>query len=95
MAYCGNVVAAGLSIDDFDTNFRVLKLSFELDFIKYCRLVLFIDWFTDEIAATYRPLTLVKWICLCANIADMQILCSSGFKVQEGSITMTLFPVVY
>ena len=74
MAYCGNMVAAGLSIDDLDTNIRVLKLSFELDFIKYRRLELFMDWFTDEIAATYRPLTLVKWICLCANIADMQIL---------------------
>ena len=44
------------------------------------------DWFTDEIAATYRPLTLVKWICWYANIADMQILCSPGCKVQEGRI---------
>ena len=46
------------------------------------------DWFTDEIAATYRPLTLVKWICWWANIAVMQILCSPGFKVQEGRITL-------
>ena len=60
VAYYGNMVAAGLSIDDLDTNIRVLKLSFELDFIKYWRLELFMDWFTDEIAATYRPLTLVK-----------------------------------
>ena len=49
------------------------------------------DWYTDEIAATF----LVKWNCLCANIAHMQILCSSGFKVQEGSITMNLCTVVY
>ena len=42
------MVAAGLSIDDLDTNIRVLKLSFELDFIKYWRLELFMDWFTDD-----------------------------------------------
>ena len=34
MAYCGNVVAAGLSVNDLDTNILVLKLSFELDLIK-------------------------------------------------------------
>ena len=35
MAYYGNMVVAELSIDDLDTNIRVLKLSFELDFIKH------------------------------------------------------------
>ena len=49
------------------------------------------DWYTDEIAATF----LVQWIFLYANIAHMQILCSSGFKVQEGRKTMNLCTVVY